>query len=60
VRTVLANFTVCLGWGVVLGSVIVMSIMLLPVLLVTLPVMSYASFRFYRAAFPDQYSLCAQ
>lgn len=53
-RTVLGNFRVCLVWGTVLGSVIVLSILLLPVLLFTLPVMSYASFTLYRRAFPLQ------
>jgi len=51
-RTVLGNFVVCLVWGIVLGGVIVASILLLPVLLLTLPVMSYASFALYRRAFP--------
>lgn len=51
-RTVLGNFIVCLSWGIVLGSVIVVSILLLPLLLISLPVMSYASFALYRRAFP--------
>lgn len=51
-RTVLGNFLVCLTWGIVLGGVIVTSILLLPVLLFTLPVMSYASFALYRRVFP--------
>ncbi|MEZ5585487.1 MAG: DUF2189 domain-containing protein [Sedimenticolaceae bacterium] len=53
-RAVLGNFLVCLVWGIVLGTVIVLSILLLPVLLFTLPVMSYASFALYRRAFPPQ------
>lgn len=52
VRTVFGNFLVCLAWGLVLGSVIMLSILLLPLLLFTLPVMSYASFSFYQKAFP--------
>lgn len=51
-RTVLGNFLVCLAWGLVLGSVIVLSILLLPLLLFTLPLLSYASFFLYRRAFP--------
>jgi uncharacterized membrane protein len=51
-RTVVGNFHVCLVWGLVLGVVIVLSILLLPLLLLTLPVMSYASFAIYRRAFP--------
>ena len=52
-RAVLGNFLVCLAWGITLGSVIVLSILVMPVLLFTLPVMSYASFALYRRAFPD-------
>lgn len=52
VRTVLGNFPVCLAWGLLLGTVIVLSILVMPVLLFTLPVMSYASFALYRRAFP--------
>jgi uncharacterized membrane protein len=48
----LGNFIVCLVWGIVLGTVIVVSVLILPLLLVTLPVMSYASFAFYHRAFP--------
>ena len=51
-RAVLGNFTVCLGWGLVLGVVVMGSILLLPLLLVTLPVMAYASFHLYRRVFP--------
>ncbi|MCB1792217.1 MAG: DUF2189 domain-containing protein [Gammaproteobacteria bacterium] len=51
-HAVIGNFLVCLVWGVVLGSVIVFSVIVLPMLLLTLPVMSYASFALYRRAFP--------
>lgn len=54
VRTVLGNFLVCLSWGIVLGTVIVLSILVMPLLLFSLPVMSYASFALYRRAFPAQ------
>ena len=54
VRTVFGNFPVCLAWGLVLGTVIILSVLLLPLLLFTLPVMSYASFFLYRTAFPPQ------
>lgn len=53
VRTVLGNFLVCLAWGILLGTVIVGSILVMPVLLLTLPVMSYASYELYRRAFPE-------
>jgi len=54
VQTVVGNFGVCLAWGIVLGTVIVVSVLLLPLLLVSLPVMSYASFALYRRAFPPE------
>ena len=57
VRTVFRNLPVCLGWGLILGSVIMLSILLLPLLLFVLPVMSYASFALYRSAFPDHAAL---
>lgn len=53
-RTVLGNFIVCLVWGIVLGTVIVVSVLVLPLLLATLPVMSYASFALYQRAFPAE------
>ena len=52
-RAVLGNFVVCLAWGITLGTVIVLSTLVMPVLLFTLPVMSYASFALYRRTFPD-------
>lgn len=52
VRAVLGNFSVCLLWGLLLGTSILLSILFTPLLLWTLPVMAYASFAFYRQAFP--------
>lgn len=51
-RTVIGNFRVCLVWGVLLAGVIMLSILAIPLLLLTLPVMAYASFALYRRAFP--------
>ena len=51
-RTVLGNFLTTLVWGLLLGTVVITSILLLPLLLLTLPVMAYASFYLYRQAFP--------
>ena len=53
VRAVIGNFFVCVAWGVLLSGVIVGSIVFLPLLLIALPVMAYASYAFYRRAFPD-------
>jgi len=52
VRTVFGNLPICLSWGLILSVVIMASILLLPLLLLSLPVMAYASFTLYRAAFP--------
>jgi len=52
VRTVLGSFFVSLAWGLILSGVILVSILVLPLLLVSLPVMAYASFALYRRAFP--------
>ena len=43
VRAVLGNFLVCVAWGFLLGSVIMGSIRLLPLRILTLPIMAYAS-----------------
>ncbi len=52
VRAVLGNFRVCLLWGLMLGVSVLLSILFMPLLLWTLPVMAYASFALYRLAFP--------
>ena len=52
VRTVLGNFTTCLLWGLLLSASTLLSILFLPLLLWTLPVLAYASFALYRLAFP--------
>lgn len=53
VRTVLGNFLVCIAWGLVLSSIIIFSILLLPLLLISLPIMAYASYALYQTAFPE-------
>ncbi len=52
VRATLGNFVLSLLWGVLLTSVIVGSVVLLPLLLVSLPVLAYASYALYRNIFP--------
>ena len=49
---VLRNFVASIAWGLLLTGVILMSILLLPLLAITLPVMAYASFALYRRVFP--------
>ncbi|PVV15843.1 MAG: hypothetical protein B6D72_00530 [gamma proteobacterium symbiont of Ctena orbiculata] len=53
VRAVFANFVVTMLWALILSLSILVAIMLLPLLLVVLPVMAYASFALYRIVFPS-------
>jgi uncharacterized membrane protein len=53
VRAVIGNLAASLAWGMLLTGATVLSIVLLPLLVVTLPVLAYASYALYRAAFPD-------
>ncbi len=52
VRAVFSRFGVMMCWAFLLAAVIMSSIMALPVLLVSLPVMAYASRELYLRAFP--------
>ncbi|WJW76534.1 DUF2189 domain-containing protein [Thiohalobacter sp. IOR34] len=52
VRAVLGNPAASLVWGLLLGATTLVSILLLPLLCVTLPVLAYASLALYREVFP--------
>ena len=52
VRAVFKSFLPCLAWALLLGTAIIGSIVLLPLLLVVLPVMAYAGFFLYRSVLP--------
>jgi uncharacterized membrane protein len=52
VRLVLGHFWVCITWGLLLAASVMLSILLLPALLVTLPVMAYTSYALYERALP--------
>ncbi len=52
VHAVLRYFLISIVWGLLLTGTIVGSILLLPLLAIVLPVMSYASFAFYLRVFP--------
>jgi uncharacterized membrane protein len=52
VRAVFGSFPASIAWGVVLTGTTLLSILVLPLLLVTLPVLAYASFALYRSVFP--------
>ncbi len=51
VRAVFGSFSPSIAWGAVLTGTTLLSILLLPLLLVTLPVLAYASFALYRSVF---------
>lgn len=52
VRVVFGNFFVAMVWAVLLSATVVASILLLPLLLLTLPWLAYASRALYRVALP--------
>lgn len=52
VRAVFGNFIACIAWGLVLTATTLLAILLLPLLIVVLPVLAYASFALYRKVFP--------
>lgn len=51
---VVRNFFYAITWGLLLTGTIIISIILLPLLAVTLPVMAYASFALYLRVFPPE------
>lgn len=53
VRTVFSNFVPCMLWAVVLAATIIGSILILPLFLVTFPVLAYASHALYQELFPE-------
>lgn len=54
VRTVFGRFSVMMSWALLLAVVIMTSVMALPLLLASLPVMAYASRELYFRAFPAE------
>ena len=52
VRAVFSRFAVIMPWACLLATVIIISTLILPVLLVTLPVMAYASRELYFRVYP--------
>ncbi|MEA3278154.1 MAG: DUF2189 domain-containing protein [Pseudomonadota bacterium] len=52
VRAVFGNLVAAILWGVLLSVTTILAILLLPLLLVVLPVLAYASFVLYRRVFP--------
>ena len=52
VRAVFASFGALMLWAVLLGSTMIASILLLPLFVVTFPLLAYASDSLYRQVFP--------
>ena len=52
VRAILANFPVMMAWALLLSATIIASMLVLPLLLVTLPVMAFASHSLYLCTYP--------
>lgn len=52
VRAVLGSFLPSIAWGLVLTAITLLSILILPLLTISLPVLAYSSFALYRAVFP--------
>ncbi|MES9831836.1 MAG: DUF2189 domain-containing protein [Candidatus Thiodiazotropha sp. DIVDIV] len=53
VRAVFSNFLTTMMWAMILSLFVFISIILLPLILLILPTMSYASFALYRIVFPQ-------
>ena len=53
VKAVFGNFAVCVLWALLLATSTILSILLLPVFLVTFPVLAFASHTLYREMFPQ-------
>ena len=53
VRTVFSNFRFCVLWAILLSASIIGSILVLPLFLVTLPVLAFASHALYHELFPE-------
>lgn len=52
VRAILVNFPVMMAWALLLSATIIASMLVLPLLLVTLPVMAFASHSLYLCVYP--------
>ena len=53
VRTVFANFRLAMSWAFLMSTVIIGSVLLLPLLLLTLPWLAYAGLALYRRVLPN-------
>ena len=54
VKTVFSNFALTLSWAILVSSIIIASVLLLPLLTITLPWLAHASWALYRKALPKE------
>ena len=52
VKTVFGNFISSIIWGILLSVLTIISIIILPLFIVTLPVLAFASYSLYKRIFP--------
>ncbi|MCK5666910.1 MAG: hypothetical protein KAI17_25660, partial [Thiotrichaceae bacterium] len=52
IKTVFGNFISSIFWGVFLSIVMIVSILLLPLFIIALPVMAFASYSLFKKVFP--------
>jgi len=52
VKTVFGNFISSIFWGILLSTLTIVSIILLPLFIVTLPVLAFTSYSLYKRIFP--------
>ena len=52
VKTIFGNFISSLFWGVLLSTLTIISILLLPAFIITLPLLAFASYSLYKRIFP--------
>lgn len=52
VKTVVGNFRASIVWGITLSILMILSILIMPLFVITLPVLAFASYELYRRVFP--------
>lgn len=52
VKTIFINFRASLIWGIMLSFLMILSILIMPLFVITLPVLAFASYELYKKVFP--------
>jgi len=53
IKTVFGNFISSIAWGICLSALMIVSILILPLFIVALPVLAFASYSLYSTVFPE-------